>query len=248
MRATQDVHWWHRGKRRIVEKIIRTRIASGAPLEILEVGSGTGANLPTLARFGRVTALELDDHARGLIRPLEGVTVAKGHLPDGLDAIEGRTFDLICLFDVLEHVEHDGEALVALMPHLRPGGKLLLTVPAYQWMWSAHDEIMGHWRRYTKGRLRRLCEEQGLEVLYSGYMNALLFPLMAVARVADRLLGQGKEGSTGHGIPPFGLNALFDGVFWIESLTIPPVSLPFGGSVLMLCAPDPDRHAAPCRS
>ena len=102
MLETQDRHWWFRGKRRILGKIIEKMVFSGPPCDILEVGCGTGSNLPMLVRFGNVTALELDDYAREHIPPIQGVSIAKGWLPDGLEAVRGKQFDLICLFDVLE--------------------------------------------------------------------------------------------------------------------------------------------------
>lgn len=167
MLKTQDSHWWFRGKRRILGKIIEKSVFSTTSfpkLDILEVGCGTGSNLPMLARFGNVTALELDDYAREHIPPMQGVSIAKGWLPDGLEAVRGKRFDLVCLFDVLEHIERDEDALAALGDHIRPGGKLLLTVPAYQWMFGTHDRILGHYRRYTRTRFQNLCIRQGYGV------------------------------------------------------------------------------------
>ena len=236
MLKTQDSHWWFRGKRRILGKIIEKSVFSTTSFpkrDILEVGCGTGSNLPMLARFGNVTALELDDYAREHIPPMQGVSIAKGWLPDGLEAVRGKRFDLICLFDVLEHIERDEDSLAALGDHIRPGGKLLLTVPAYQWMFGTHDRILGHYRRYTRTRFQNLCIRQGYGVLYAGYINSLLFPLMAVARVFDRFRGEGS--STGTNVPPFGLNSLLYALFSIETFWVPCLSIPFGGSVVLLC-------------
>ena len=236
MLRTQGVHWWFRGKSRILGKIIEKKVFSATSslhLDILEVGCGTGSNLSMLARFGNVTALELDDYAREHIPPMQGVSIARGWLPDGLEAVRGRHFDLICLFDVLEHIERDEDALAALGNCMRPGGKLLLTVPAYQWMFGAHDRMLGHYRRYTRPQLRDLCIRQGYGILYAGYINSLLFPLMAVARVFDRFRGEGS--STGTNVPPFGLNSLLYALFSIETFWVPCLSIPFGGSVVLLC-------------
>lgn len=233
MLKTQDVHWWFRGKRRILQKIIEKRVFSGEPCDILEVGCGTGSNLPMLVPFGNVTALELDDYAREHIVSRLGVSVAKGWLPDGMEAVQGRRFDLVCLFDVLEHIERDEEALAVLRDYVRPEGKLLLTVPAYQWMFGAHDRMLGHYRRYTRGKLRDLCVQQGYQVLYSGYINSLLFPLMAAARVFDRFRRSG--GATGTNVPPLGINSLLYAFFSMEAFWVPQISVPFGGSVVLLC-------------
>lgn len=233
MLKTQDVHWWFRGKRRILQKIIGKRVFSGVPCDILEVGCGTGSNLSMLLPFGNVTALELDDYAREHIVSRLGVSVAKGWLPDGMEAVQGKRFDLACLFDVLEHIERDEEALDVLRDYVRPGGKLLLTVPAYQWMFGTHDRMLGHYRRYTRGKLRDLCVRQGYQVLYAGYINFLLFPLMAAARVFDRF--RGGDGATGTNVPLFGINSLLYVFFSMEAFWVPHISIPFGGSVVLLC-------------
>ncbi|CAM1379409.1 class I SAM-dependent methyltransferase [Fretibacterium fastidiosum] len=235
MLETQDTHWWFKGKRRILNKIIEKRVFTGEPCDILEIGCGTGSNLPMLARFGNVVGLELDDYARKVIPPLPGVSIAKGWLPDGLEAVRGRQFDLVCLFDVLEHIEHDGEALSVLKKLIRPDGKLLLTVPAYQWMFGPHDRDLGHYRRYTRPKLRALCVQQGYTVSYTGYINSLLFPFMAVSRIAGRLMGGARTVQLETSVPPFKLNELLYTIFSAESFWIPNISLPFGGSVVLLC-------------
>lgn len=184
---TQNDHWWFKGKRRIINRVIKLKIYNNTPLKILEIGSGTGAVLPVLSRYGYVTAMELDDYARNFIKAGKNITVVKGSLPYDIEAVEDEKFDLICMFDVLEHIENDSKALDSLKKILAPDGKILLTVPAYQWLYSLHDKNMGHYRRYTKKSLNALFLEQGFDVLYSTYMNTFLFPLMAAARIFDRI-------------------------------------------------------------
>ena len=116
---------------------------------------------------------------------------------------------------------------------MRSGGKLLLTVPAYQWMFGTHDRILGHYRRYTRTRLQNLCIRQGYEIFYAGYINSLLFPLMAAARVFDRF--RGCHASTGTKVPPLGVNSFLFALFSIETFWVPYLSIPFGGSVVLLC-------------
>lgn len=100
-------------------------------------------------------------------------------------------------------------------------------------MFGAHDKILGHYRRYIRPQLQDLCVQQGYEILYSGYINSLLFPLMALARGADRF--RRSQRSTGTDVPPFGLNALLCALFSLERLWVPRISFPFGGSVVLLC-------------
>ena len=225
MLKTQSVHWWYEGRRKVLDSIIRKKIlfpATQTP-NILEIGSGTGANLGILSRYGHVTAMELEDYARSAITETPSITKVKGWLPDGLDEIRGETFGLICMFDVLEHIEDDCSALEALKPYIAPEGFLFITVPAYQWMFGIHDVNNGHYRRYTRKKLTGLLAAHGFNVRYSGYMNTFMFPLMMIARCFNL---------TGTGIPGFGLNALFTAVYSAEALLVPSVALPFGGSVV----------------
>ncbi|MBQ7543758.1 MAG: class I SAM-dependent methyltransferase [Synergistaceae bacterium] len=226
MLETQSAHWWFEGRRRVIDRIIRKKIFFSQTPHILEIGSGTGANLGILSRYGHVTAMELDDYARSAIQESSLIAKVKGWLPNGLDEINGKTFSLICMFDVLEHIEDDGAALEALKPYVARGGFLFVTVPAYQWMFSAHDKRMGHYRRYTRTHLKRLISSHGFTVTYSGYMNTFLFPLMALGRAFNK---------SGTGIPGFGLNKILTAIYSFESLFVPSISLPFGGSVVAVC-------------
>ena len=226
MLETQNIHWWFEGKRQVIDSIIRKKILLPENSHILEIGSGTGSNLGVLSRYGHVTAMELDDYARSAIHESSAITKVKGWLPDGLNSIDGKKFDLICMFDVLEHIDDDGAALEALKPYLLSGGFLFITVPAYQWMFSAHDKRLGHYRRYTRKGLIGLVVAHGFRVVYSGYMNTLLFPLMLLGRAFNQ---------SGSGIPGFGLNKILTAIYSSESLLVPSLSLPFGGSVIAVC-------------
>ena len=99
-------------------------------------------------------------------------------------------YDLVALLDVLEHVPDDLGSLRAIHRRLKPGGALLLTVPANPWMWSAHDAAHHHFRRYTKKQLEELFLRSGLEIELLSYFNTLLYPLIAAARIAGKLLGR----------------------------------------------------------
>jgi 2-polyprenyl-3-methyl-5-hydroxy-6-metoxy-1,4-benzoquinol methylase len=166
--------------------------------------------------------------AQGLEVPGK-VQLHLGRCPEDL-AMFQQPFDLICLFDVLEHIDDDRSALAALASLLKPGGSLLISVPAYQWLWGPHDESLHHKRRYRQGDLVRLCGETGLEVVRSTYFNSLLLPVAMAARVWDKLRG-GKQAS-GTRLPATPVNTGLKEVFAFERHLLKRVSLPFGLSIL----------------
>ena len=234
MAQTQHHHWWFKARREILAQVI-TRFKLPIDSEILEIGAGAGGNLSMLSRYGRVTAVEGDPFARHYASDISGIAVHPGHLPDGLP-FEDASFDLICLFDVLEHTEDDLAGLEAIRRLLRPEGRVLITAPAYQWLYGAHDRAHHHFRRYTARRLCNIARGSGLRVIRSGYFNTLLFPLIALRRVQQIALG----GSEGHdaSLPPALVNGALYGVFSIEKYIAPVRLFPFGTSVLAVLTRD----------
>jgi SAM-dependent methyltransferase len=228
--AVEDAHWWFRGRRTVVARVLeQLRLPPDARL--LEAGCGSGGNLALLARYGRLRAFEPDAEMRAWAEARGGVPVADGRLPGGVP-FEDERFDAILLLDVLEHVEEDRASLAALGARLAPGGRLVVTVPAYRWLWSAHDDANHHVRRYTRGGLVRTAAAAGLRVVRATYYNTLLFPAAVGARLAGRLVG--SAGSSGLGVLPPPVNRLLAGVFGAERHLVGRVPLPFGVSVLMV--------------
>jgi SAM-dependent methyltransferase len=228
MAELDDRHWWFVARRQILEQVIRRVVRPPSNAEILEVGCGTGHNLEMLASFGRVSATELDMHARALASRRLGRPVQAAALPD-LSIFAERRFDLVALLDVLEHVEDDRAAVAAIFSRLKPGGKLLVTVPGNPWMWSAHDAAHHHHRRYRKSTLRRLARDQGYTIELLSPFNTLLFPLVAAARLAGKI--SGRE-SADDAMPPAPLNTALRTIFSMESRLVGRVPLPFGVSLV----------------
>ncbi|MDS4068012.1 MAG: class I SAM-dependent methyltransferase [Candidatus Competibacter sp.] len=234
MAHTENKHWWFVGRRRIMSAVIDAlNLPSNAT--ILEVGSGTGGNLAMLSKFGKVSAIEPDDFAREWATRKSNVVVLKGYLPGELP-FNPANFDLICLFDVLEHIESDIAALQSLRPLLKPRGQIVLTVPAYQWLWSSHDEELHHRRRYTATSLAACCQQAGYGISQLSYYNTLLFPVAVAARLLDRLLLRPKAAGTG--IPPELINRLFLTLFDLERYALLRLKLPFGVSLMAILKAD----------
>lgn len=225
MAEIDSAHWWFTGRRAIVSALIDAHAPQG-DLRILEIGCGTGSNLAMLAARGTVDAIEPDDDARALASARSGLRITGGYLPDV--AIPDASYDLIVLLDVLEHVARDGETLRALRAKLAPGGRLLLTVPAAPWMWSAHDVAHHHHRRYSWSRLEEDLAAAGFRVRHHSHFNTLLYPLVAAARILGRLTGR-TEGDDA--MPGRFVNRVLGAIFASERRVAARIALPFGVSL-----------------
>jgi SAM-dependent methyltransferase len=214
----EDVHWWYRGRRTVLEGAI-AKLGLPASARILDAGCGSGRNMLELAHLGTVTGIELSDTSvalareRGVGEVLAG-SVLEMPFPDD-------SFDLAVSLDVIEHLEDDLAALRELRRVLAPGGTLLVTVPAYQWLWSGHDEINHHHRRYTRRSLQRVAEQAGWSQVRTTYFNSLLLPAAIVLRVLDRVnRGRTTESSLDLWVPPGFVNWLLERPLALEAALI----------------------------
>jgi SAM-dependent methyltransferase len=230
MAEHDQVHWWYVARRKILADLIRREADLPDNARILEIGCGTGHNFEMLRRFGRLDALEVDGEARALASSRLGRAVGDAPLPE-LAGVPDHEYDLIALLDVLEHVDRRPESLKSIAAKLAPGGKILITVPAYQWMWSAHDLAHHHKLRYSKKGLRRDAEAAGLKVRKIGFFNSLLFPIAAAVRILGKLRG---KTSSDDDLPPRPLNATFGKIFGLERHLIGRVPFPAGVSLFAL--------------
>lgn len=221
-------HWWFTARRRILAELIERVVQPPKGARILELGAGTGHNLSMLSRFGEVEASELDPIARKLASERLGSEVKEAALPD-LSMFPADSYDLIALLDVLEHVPDDKGSLEAIMTRLKPGGALLLTVPANPWMWTAHDVAHHHHRRYRKGEIERLARNAGYEIALLSPFNSLLFPPIAAVRLVGKLTGKDDSDDA---MPGALVNKTLDTVFGLERSLIGRVPMPFGVSLV----------------
>jgi SAM-dependent methyltransferase len=213
----EDRHWWYRGRRKVLDGAIA---ALGLPenARILDAGCGSGRNMVELARFGTVTGVELSDTSVALARARNAGEVVEGSVLEMPFAED--SFDLAVSLDVIEHLEDDLGALRELRRTIAPGGLLLVTVPAYQWLWSGHDEINHHHRRYTRRTLQRVAEQAGWQQARTTYFNSLLLPVAIVLRVLDRFSRKTTESSLDLWIPPEPLNTALEQPLNLEAALI----------------------------
>lgn len=227
MLAFDETHWWYRGRRRIVRTVL-DGLALPDAARVLDAGSGSGRTLDELARYGRVSAVEIE--ARGV-----EAARARGHADVQRAPVEAiphpdATFDVATCLDVIEHTPDDVRSLAELRRVVRPNGALLVTVPAYPRLWSRHDELNRHQRRYTRAMLRAAAEGAGWRVeRMTSFNAAYLLPAAAV-----RLIRRGGGGSELALTPP-ALDRLLELPLRAEAALIRRgASLPFGLSLLAL--------------
>jgi SAM-dependent methyltransferase len=183
MLSSDEDHWWYRGRRRVLRaELDRLPLEPGARL--LDAGCGSGRTLDELARYGRVSGVDLSPEAVEAARRRghEDVRVARVEELPFADA----TFDVVTCLDVVEHTPDDRATLAELRRVTRPGGLLLVTVPAYQGLWSWHDVVNQHFRRYDSASLRTAAGASGWNVVTDTYFNSLLLAGAAAVRLIQR--------------------------------------------------------------
>jgi SAM-dependent methyltransferase len=234
MFAFEDRHWWFRGKRSVLERMIRRFAPERDRLRSLDVGCGTGATLSLLERFGEAYGVDLQPLAlaycrqRGLTRLVRGSALR-------LPYAEAH-FDLVTLLDVLYHrrVQDVTDALREAHRVCKPSGLLVVTDSAFESLRGPHDAAVHGARRFRRAEMARLVEQSGFSVLKASYTNTLLFPLSAPLRLAARVASRGSDGGSSLGPPPRFLNALVTAIVRLEAALLSRANLPFGLSVLVV--------------
>ncbi|MFZ2726715.1 MAG: class I SAM-dependent methyltransferase [Methylococcaceae bacterium] len=225
----EDNHWWFVARRHILEKLLNSFFKQ-TNANILELGCGTGGNFQLLAQYGNLYAMEFDNDACDMAKTRGIGTVIQGVLPEPIAFKEN--FDLICMLDVLEHIDDELATLQQVHLKLNEKGILLITVPAYMFLWSSHDEAVNHKRRYLKSQLVKLLENAGFKINYASYFNSFLFPVIATVRFLNKLLAK-KEG-TDVSMPSAIVNNCLLNIFAFERYLMPKFSLAFGVSIVVV--------------
>ncbi len=190
-----------------------------ARARVLDAGCGSGRNMIELSDLGTVTGIELSETSVALARQRDAGEIVAGSVLE-MPFADGD-FDLAVSLDVIEHLDDDLAALRELRRTVAPGGALLVTVPAYQWLWSGHDEINHHHRRYTRRSLQRVASQAGWNQVHTTYFNSLLLPIAIVLRVLDRVnRAKTTESSLDLWIPPAPVNWLLERPLALEAALI----------------------------
>ena len=226
----EENHWWFVGRRKILFDITKRKV--GRVGRILDIGCGTGVNAKWLGELGKeVYGVEMSDEAIGLAKKrTPNLRVIKGEFPN-LE-INDR-FDLITLFDVLEHFEDDIAAMRKIRGMLNPGGCAVFSVPAFSFLWSEHDLLAHHKRRYTARELQGKLVQAGFYPVRITYFNTFLFMPILFFRFMRKILGL-RGGKTDFFMAPAPFNFLLAKLFGAERFLLRFINFPFGVSLIAI--------------
>jgi SAM-dependent methyltransferase len=233
--ATEDTHWWFVARRAIVLALLRPLLPPGSP-RILDIGCGTGSTLKELEGIGDAVGADISEEAIACCRR-RGCRDIRLVQENGLPFAAGE-FDAVLSLDVLEHIDDHRAALAEYRRVTKPGGVLLLTVPAYRWLWSVHDDINRHRRRYRRRPLADLLGSVDWKIERLTHFCTYLFPLTAVIRIslkaAARSLHRPEKGVELK-IPGQIINRACQSIFAAEAAWLKRWNLPFGSSLMAVC-------------
>ena len=226
----EETHWWYLGRRRIIASFVKQiceQVTDHRP-RILDVGCGTGANVKMLSQFGDAEGVDISPDALQFCRE-RGLNNIKLGAAEELPYEDG-TFDLVTALDVVEHLDDDVGGLREMRRVLRPGGRVLLFVPTFMWLWGVQDEVSHHRRRYRLSELRRVVTEAGFEVERTTYANITFLPPVFLIRMLMRVAGLKIDSEARINIPAF--NGIFARIMGAESTLMRFVNIPVGVSGL----------------
>jgi SAM-dependent methyltransferase len=220
---TQPDYWWYRARSELLRTVLEPRI--GAPQTILDVGSADGPSVSWMRERGHRIALDVDMEA-----------LAPGDVCGSALALPfaDGSFDVVAAFDVVEHCEPEATALTELARVLKPGGRMFLAVPAYQWAWTRFDDDAGHYRRYTRRRLARAVAAAGMDVERTTYMFAGTLPFFAAERLVRKMRPAKDEPDTSLPSVAGLVERLLLGLCRWDERVLRRRNLPFGSSVVLV--------------
>ncbi len=235
-RELEESHWWFRGRRTVYLGLLESHLAEKRPARALDLGCGMGGFLPGLSEITtRVfpADISLESLAYCEERGFRGATLVDGYALPYAD----NSFDLVCMFDAIEHIPDDVAVMREVARILAPGGHVFVSVPAYQFLFSNNDAIAQHQRRYTRSMLHRVFDSAGLTVERNTHTNVLLFPLILPFVLAVKCLEalvprrkEPKHTNLSWPIPGF-VHDLLHRVFAAELLVSRRSDIPVGHSI-----------------
>lgn len=234
MHRVEETHWWFVGRRKIIESFlvrVCAELKKGSrkePLKILDVGCGTGANLEMLSQFGNAEGVDVSVEALDFCRA-RGLQQVKLGAAEALP-YAGNSLDLVTALDVVEHLDDDVAGLKEMKRVLRPGGEVVLFVPAFMFLWGVQDDISNHRRRYTMAGLKAVVSQAGLEIGRASYVNLSFFAPIFFGRLLMRVAG--IRPASENNITIGALNGILGKLFGAERFLLRHLNFPFGVSII----------------
>ena len=242
MNRVEDSHWWYVGRRAILESFLEGIIQDSglkiqdSKIKILDVGCGTGGNLEMLAKFGAAEGVDVSDEALEFCKS-KVLKVHKG-LAESLPFAD-ESFEVVTALDVVEHLDDDVAGLKEMYRVLKTGGKTLIFVPAFMWLWGVQDDVSNHRIRYTKKQIVERLENAGFKIERATYANITFFAPILGGRTLMKLTGIKPESENNVNVSA--LNGVFGKLFGAEKFWLKNFNFPFGVSIVVV-AKKPDER------
>jgi len=232
MAEREKTYWWHLGRLRIIETYISKAKGNKKKFKIMNIGCGTGGTIDMLENFGSVDNVDISDDAIKFMRDQGYKNITK--VKDIKLPFKDKTYDMVGAFDVLEHIDNQVEALREWKRIIKDDGAIVITVPAYQWLWSDHDVSLHHKRRYTTTRLALAAREAGLKPQKKSYAIVFSLPLIVGFRFINKALGRKADSETSYVDVPSWVNSLFSNLLYAEAKLHKFMRFPAGTSVVTI--------------
>jgi SAM-dependent methyltransferase len=233
----ERTHWWFKTREKIIEDVIKTRISTPGKTSILNIGAATGRTTEMLSKYGTVTSLEYDKDCCEFTRQKINIPIIHGSILDL--PFPNDSFDLVCAFDVIEHIEDDGQGVKEMDRVCRSAGHIFITVPAFASLWSHHDVVNQHFRRYRMPQIVNLFRSlKNGSIAYKSYFNSLLFPPVFAFRKLSKIIPDKwirKDAGSDFSVTQNALiNKFLFGIFSFERVLLKFMQFPVGVSIIFL--------------
>ena len=228
----ESTHWWFKARKDIINDLLNKNVTK-SNCKIADFGCCCGANFEVLSRYGNVTGIDLSDIAIDYCKSKYNIPLIKMDLSKETNM--SSQFDYGVALDIIEHIEDDKTAVKNIYNLLNPNGVCIVTVPAYQWLWSKHDENCMHFRRYKKEELEKLLVDAGFNIKFISYYNTRLFPASCIVRFLSNAFHLDKDSSFENNCKDSLLNKTLYTIFSGEKNRIKKMkTYPFGLSLIAI--------------